>query len=116
MLLTSTSVAAGIPPPCSTLLHCSYEPGTHLLVPWLLLAGVFLGVLMLGVPLLLRRSTGGPETGWWRWTRPRPDGPPPLSPEGRSSPRGSFAHSHRRRPRRTSVPHAPRVRSGSRHR
>jgi hypothetical protein len=117
MLHISTSVAAGIPPPCSTLLHCSYEPGAHLSMPWLLLGSVLLGALMLGVPLLLRRSSGGPDTGWWRWTHHRPDGPHPLSPEGAfARPRAAFARSHRRRARGRSVAHAPRVRSGSRHR
>jgi hypothetical protein len=117
MLHNSTSVAAGIPPPCYTLLHCTYEPGAHLSMLWLVLGVVFIGTLMLGVVLLLRHAYRGPETGWWRWTSPCPDDPRPPSPHGGATRRReAFEHSHRRRPRPTSVRHDHDVGSRSKHR
>jgi hypothetical protein len=100
MIHTATGMAAGIPPPCNPLLHCSYAPSGHFSMLALLLRFVAIGAVALGLSLLLRRINRGPGTGWWRRIRSTPDGPRPASPDGRlTEPREASEHSHRRRPR-----------------
>jgi hypothetical protein len=111
MFHTAERMAAGIPPPCSPLLHCSYEPGSHFSLLGLFLHLVIVSALVLGVPLLLRRANRGPDTGWWRRTGRVPDDPRPPSPDGGSRRLPEAAdRSHRRRPRPESLSHTHRIR------